>query len=128
MSAQRHKSALEEVENENDSRPPYVLTLTEIKLLGITGSGHFIDCQCEIRKISSIDFVLQPTISLSSMCVTYAPSNKPDQLYIGSLKTIISKLRCYVRGRGYLYSAPIYISRQDRYNVGFKPQLCTIAH
>ena len=36
--------------------------------------------------------------------VTYAPSNKPDQLYIGSLKTIISKLKYYVRGRGYLYS------------------------
>lgn len=56
MSAHRHRDALEEIENENDSRPPYVLTLTEIKLLGITGAGHFIDCKCEIMKTNSIDF------------------------------------------------------------------------
>ena len=49
--------------------------------------------------------------------VIYAPSNKPDQLYIGSLKTIISKLKYYIRGRGYLYSTPIYILRQDHYTL-----------
>lgn len=41
----RHKSALEEFERENDTRPPFVLTLTEAKLLGIAGVGFFLDGQ-----------------------------------------------------------------------------------
>lgn len=44
MSAQaQHKSALEDFENANDTRPPYLLTLTEVKLLGIAGVGFFLD-------------------------------------------------------------------------------------
>jgi len=34
---------LEEVERENDTRPPYFLTYTEVKLLGIAGVGFFLD-------------------------------------------------------------------------------------
>ncbi|KAF8922141.1 MFS general substrate transporter [Mucidula mucida] len=40
-SLQPSRSALEEYER--DSRPPFVLTLTEIKLLGIAGVGFFLD-------------------------------------------------------------------------------------
>ncbi|KAF9040408.1 MFS general substrate transporter [Hymenopellis radicata] len=40
-SLQPSRSALEEYER--DSRPPFVLTMTEIKLLGIAGVGFFLD-------------------------------------------------------------------------------------
>ncbi|TFY75139.1 hypothetical protein EWM64_g8872 [Hericium alpestre] len=36
-------SALEEYERSGEDRPPYVLTLTELKLLGIAGVGFFLD-------------------------------------------------------------------------------------
>ncbi|KAF8877355.1 MFS general substrate transporter [Infundibulicybe gibba] len=34
---------LEEYERANDERPPYILTYTEVKLLGIAGVGFFLD-------------------------------------------------------------------------------------
>jgi hypothetical protein len=37
---QYHESKLEEVELEGDGRPPFVLTMTEWKLLGIAGVRH----------------------------------------------------------------------------------------
>ncbi|KAF8900250.1 phosphate transporter [Gymnopilus junonius] len=40
--APRNRAALEDFEN-NDRRPPFMLTMTEIKLLGIAGVGFFLD-------------------------------------------------------------------------------------
>ena len=41
--AQRRSAALEEVERDDIHRPPYILTLTEVKLLAIAGVGFFLD-------------------------------------------------------------------------------------
>ncbi|KAI0060473.1 MFS general substrate transporter [Artomyces pyxidatus] len=38
-----YRSALEEFEDEGADRPPYILTYTEVKLLGIAGVGFFLD-------------------------------------------------------------------------------------
>ncbi|KAL1690128.1 major facilitator superfamily domain-containing protein [Schizophyllum commune] len=38
-----NRSTLEEFERENSTRPPYILTKTELKLLGIAGVGFFLD-------------------------------------------------------------------------------------
>jgi len=40
---QRYRSGLEEFERGGENKPPYVLTLTEMKLLGIAGVGFFLD-------------------------------------------------------------------------------------
>ncbi|KZV67910.1 MFS general substrate transporter [Peniophora sp. CONT] len=39
----RFKSDLEEYERDSSTRPPWVLTFTEVKLLGIAGVGFFLD-------------------------------------------------------------------------------------
>ncbi|KII90528.1 hypothetical protein PLICRDRAFT_536373 [Plicaturopsis crispa FD-325 SS-3] len=39
----RHRSTLEEYERSGEGRPPFVLTFTEVKLLGIAGVGFFLD-------------------------------------------------------------------------------------
>lgn len=41
MFTQRNKAALEEIEND-DRRPAFVLTMTELKLLGIAGVRPFL--------------------------------------------------------------------------------------
>ncbi|KAF4584548.1 hypothetical protein EYR38_001777 [Pleurotus pulmonarius] len=38
-----HKASLEEFERSNDRRPAFILTWTEVKLLGIAGVGFFLD-------------------------------------------------------------------------------------
>ncbi|KAF7437379.1 hypothetical protein PC9H_004218 [Pleurotus ostreatus] len=38
-----HKASLEEFERSSDRRPPFILTRTEVKLLGIAGVGFFLD-------------------------------------------------------------------------------------
>jgi MFS transporter, PHS family, inorganic phosphate transporter len=40
------RSRLEEYERSAEGRPPFVLTRTEIKLLGIAGVGFFLDGVC----------------------------------------------------------------------------------
>ncbi|KAI0322068.1 major facilitator superfamily domain-containing protein [Amylostereum chailletii] len=42
----RFKSSLEEYERDGEDRPPFVLTYTEVKLLGIAGVGFFLDGEC----------------------------------------------------------------------------------
>lgn len=37
------RSGLEEYERSTDGRPPWLLTTTELKLLGIAGVGFFLD-------------------------------------------------------------------------------------
>jgi MFS transporter, PHS family, inorganic phosphate transporter len=37
------RSRLEEYERGGDSRPPFILNRTEVKLLGIAGIGFFLD-------------------------------------------------------------------------------------
>ncbi|KAL0960810.1 hypothetical protein HGRIS_005826 [Hohenbuehelia grisea] len=39
----RHKSNLEEYERSGDDRPPFILSMAEVKLLGIAGIGFFLD-------------------------------------------------------------------------------------
>ncbi|KAI0048128.1 MFS general substrate transporter [Auriscalpium vulgare] len=43
VSGTPRRAALEDFENESDSRPPFILTRTELKLLGIAGVGFFLD-------------------------------------------------------------------------------------
>ncbi|KAG9007235.1 hypothetical protein FRB93_008058 [Tulasnella sp. JGI-2019a] len=42
--AQKHQN-LEEYQHASDTRPPFILTKAELKLLGIAGVGFFIDGQ-----------------------------------------------------------------------------------
>lgn len=64
------RSGLEEYERSHDERPPWLLTMTELKLLGIAGVGFFLDGASPftlnfIRM--SLTLAVQRTISSSSM-------------------------------------------------------------
>jgi hypothetical protein len=48
MPVRANKAALEEVEEEGSTRPPWMLTFTEVKLLGIAGVRDFV-AECKPR-------------------------------------------------------------------------------
>ncbi|OCH84068.1 MFS general substrate transporter [Obba rivulosa] len=54
----RVQSGLEEYEKEDDDRPPFLLTYREVKLLGITGVGFFLDAY-DLFIINPVSTMLQ---------------------------------------------------------------------
>ncbi|OJA21437.1 hypothetical protein AZE42_08128 [Rhizopogon vesiculosus] len=54
----RQKSALEEFEQSGEGRPPFILTYTEVKLLGIAGVGFFLDAY-DLFIINPVSTMLQ---------------------------------------------------------------------
>ncbi|KAJ7157466.1 inorganic phosphate transporter [Mycena filopes] len=52
------RQGLEEFEQEGDGRPPYILTYTEVKLLGIAGVGFFLDAY-DLFVINPVSTMLQ---------------------------------------------------------------------
>ncbi|KAH7886473.1 major facilitator superfamily domain-containing protein [Phlebopus sp. FC_14] len=68
----RHRSALEAYERDgDDSRPPFVLTYTEVKLLGIAGVGFFLDAY-DLFIINPVATMLQYRL--------YGGANLPNNL------------------------------------------------
>lgn len=54
----RKRTALEEYEQSGEGRPPFILTYTEIKLLGIAGVGFFLDAY-DLFIINPVSTMLQ---------------------------------------------------------------------
>ncbi|KAG2123088.1 major facilitator superfamily domain-containing protein [Suillus clintonianus] len=54
----RQRTALEEYEQSGEDRPPFILTYTEVKLLGITGVGFFLDAY-DLFIINPVSTMLQ---------------------------------------------------------------------
>jgi PHS family inorganic phosphate transporter-like MFS transporter len=54
----RQRTALEEYEQSGEGRPPFILTYTEVKLLGIAGVGFFLDAY-DLFIINPVSTMLQ---------------------------------------------------------------------